>query len=154
MKKFKFKLQKLLEMREAKEKKIENELAVIIGKQNVERTKQTNLRELIKKQQVDFRERMQKNKFSSKEVLLFEKFVNISYRAIDVSEKKIIAMEPAVAEVRGRLIKASIEKKVVEKLKEKKLEEFTYNLNREIAKENDDMNQKIFFRRRAFMEGE
>ena len=40
------------------------------------------------------------------------------------------------------------EKKVVEKLKERKMKEHLYEVNREIAKENDDINQKIFLQKR------
>ena len=37
---------------------------------------------------------------------------------------------------------------MVEKLKERRWNEFLYEYNREIAKENDDTNQKIFVKRR------
>jgi flagellar export protein FliJ len=56
-------------------------------------------------------------------------------------------MEPEIQSVRERLIEASREKKIVEKLKERKRLEYDYEVNREIAKENDDMNQKIFIKR-------
>ncbi len=53
-------------------------------------------------------------------------------------------MQDDVNEVRTRLIEASRERKVVDKLKEKKWEEFLYELNREESNENDDANQKIY----------
>jgi len=44
-------------------------------------------------------------------------------------------------------VEASREKKVVEKLKERKRKQYMYDLNREIVKENDDANQKVYVRR-------
>ena len=40
-----------------------------------------------------------------------------------------------------------IKKWGVEKLKDRKYEEFEYEYNREQAKENDDMNQKLYHRK-------
>jgi len=152
MKKFDFKLQKLLEIREAHERDVKNELASLVSIQNVERTKQEELLKHISSEQTSFRERLKTGAFTAKEAMLFEKFVDISRRAVDLSQDKIMEMEPGIREVRERLIQASKEKKVVEKLKEKKRAEFDYDLNREIAKENDDINQKIYLRKQHEMQ--
>lgn len=90
---------------------------------------------------------------TAEEMMMYEKFVDLSRRAITFADRRIEEMEPAINEVRGRLVLASTEKKVVEKLKERKLEEYNYEMNREITKENDDMNQKIYMRRLIESEG-
>ena len=148
MKKFEFKLQALLKIREAKEKEIKNELAKLMQVQNLERTKQESLRRGIEEQKQKYHEKFLKEAYSSGEVLMFERFIDVSYRAIEGAEIKIQEMEPAINEVRQRLIEASKERKVVEKLKERKLEEYNYEYDREIAKESDDMNQKIYLSRK------
>jgi len=148
MKKFNFKLQKLLDFREAKENEVKNELSKVLMKQNVERNKQQELQQGINREKGNLRERMVAGKASVSEVMMFEKYIDMSLKAIEAAERKIQEIEPEVQEVRSRLVEATKEKKIVEKLKEKRHEEYLYNMNREIAKENDDMNQKIFARNR------
>ncbi len=149
MKKFQFKLHKLLDIREAKEKKIKNELAELVNIQNIERNKQIDLRQKMAERKKALRTTMEKKISSYNEVVLYERFTNMANKAINIAETKIQQMEPAVQKVKERLIEASKEKKIVEKLKERKFKEYSYKLNREIAKENDDMNQKIYLKKRA-----
>ncbi len=146
MKKFNFRLQKLLDIRERKEREIQYELSKVMARQNQERQKQEELRSSIAEEQRRFSEKLRKGKFSSHEAIMFEKYVDISLRAIETAQKRIEAMEPEILEIRGRLVEASKQKKVVERLKERKFEEYTYEVNREIAKESDDINQKLFNR--------
>jgi flagellar FliJ protein len=147
VKRFEFKLQKLLEIREAHEKEVQNELAALMVDQNRERIKQDELKTGIETQRRQYRERMKAGKVSPQEMLLYEKYVDISYRAIDTAQSHINEMEPGIQEVRRKLIEASKERKVVEKLKERRREEYDYEVARELAKEADDMNQKIYLRR-------
>jgi len=149
LKKFRFSLQKLLEMREAREQEIKHELARLLAVQNAERVRQDNLRASMHDQGIRHRERMVKGTAGPEDSINYERFVTSSLRAIDAADVKINNMEPAIREVRDRLVIASREKKIVEKLRERKLEEYNYMVEREIAKENDDMNQKIYGRRRA-----
>ncbi len=146
MKKFSFKLQKLLDFRETKEKEVKNELSKVLMKQNIERNKQQELQQGIDKEKIVLKARMVEGKAAVNEVMMFEKYIDMSLKAIDVAGRKIQEIEPEFQEVRSRLIEATREKKIVEKLKEKRHDEYLYEFNREIAKENDDMNQKIFFR--------
>ncbi|PKL37333.1 MAG: flagellar export protein FliJ [Spirochaetae bacterium HGW-Spirochaetae-1] len=147
MKKFEFKLQRLLDLREARERGVQNELAILVSEQNRERLKQDDLRRNITEFGKSLREKMRKGEVVSGEAMQYGKFVSLATMAIDSAENRIQGMEPGISEVRGRLIEASKERKVVEKLREKKLEEYRYELDRETAKENDDMNQKIYLRR-------
>jgi flagellar FliJ protein len=144
MKKFKFRLQTLLNIREAREREIQYELAKIVSLQNLERARQEELRRRIEEQKVLFGDKLRKGAYSSNEAILFERFVDVSLRAIDTAESKIKSMEPQIREIRERLIEASRERKVVEKLKDRKKAQYDYELNREINKENDEMNQKIY----------
>ena len=147
MKKFSFRLQKLLDMREARENEIRNELMKVLGLQNKERVLQDDLRKRIGTLEAAYRERIAKGVFVPDEAMSVMRFSDVSRKAIDEAEKRIQMLEPEVQRVREKLVQASREKKVVEKLKERKYEEFMYEFNREINKENDDMNQKIHRRR-------
>ena len=147
MKKFKFSLQKLLDIREAKEREIKHELMKVLGIQNRERMRQEDLRSKIIKYETEYSEKLRKGKFSPEEAMFLMRYADISRSAIAEAQRRIDEMQPIVDEVRGRLVIASREKKIVEKLKERKLEEYMYEFNRNIAKENDDMNQKLYQRK-------
>jgi flagellar protein FliJ len=149
MKKFRFRLQKLLDIRETQEKQIKNELAALVSLQNIERNKQTELQQKMSDRKQSLRIMMKNRAFSYNEVMMFERFKDSAHKAIDIAERKILEMEPEILRVRERLVNASKEKKVVEKLKERKFNDYTYAVNRETAKENDDTNQKIFLKKRA-----
>jgi len=149
MKRFEFKLQSLLNIREAREKEVKNELAKIMQVQNRERAIQQKLKDGIEQQKEKFRERFISGKSSPHESIMFERFVDTALRAIEGAEIKIQNMEPEVQKVREKLIEVSKEKKVVEKLKERQFDEYNYEMNRETAKESDDMNQKIYYRNKA-----
>ena len=144
MKKFEFKLKSLLDIREAAEKKIKNEMAVLLNKQNAIKLRQQNFRDRIIIERESFGKKMVDKKIAYQDILMFERFTDSSFRAIDIAEQEIQAMEGDIQKVRERLIEASRERKVVEKLKERKWKQFIYELNRETNKENDDMNQKIY----------
>jgi flagellar FliJ protein len=148
MKKFKFRLQTLLQIREAREREIQYELAKIVSLQNREREKQAALRQRIEEQKSLFGAKLKKGSYSASEAILFERFVDVSLRAIGTAEERIKSMEPQIQEVRNRLVEASRSRKVVEKLKERRLSEYNYELNRELGKENDDTNQKIYAMRK------
>ncbi|HOR94252.1 MAG TPA: flagellar FliJ family protein, partial [Spirochaetota bacterium] len=82
--------------------------------------------------------------FSYSEALMCERFAYNAQKAIDLSKKRVEQMQPEIDRVRQKLIQASKERKVVERLKEKKYEEYMYQFNREMGKELDDLNQRIY----------
>ncbi len=147
MKKFQFKLQTLLDIREAREREVKNELAALLSIQNIERARQEEYKNKIEMERARFVNMMHQGKFSYNEAMAFERFVEFAHRVIEAAQVKIDAMEGEINKVRARLVEASREKKVVEKLKERKQKQYQYELNREIVKENDDANQKRHLRR-------
>ena len=149
MKKFRFKLEKLLDLRIAREKAIKTELAKLLQIQNIEKTKQNELRQSISERKNALRTKFMNKIFLYNEILMHERFVDTANKAINIAEQKIQDMEPDIRNIRKKLIEASKEKKVIERLKEKQLTEFNYNYNREISKENDDINQNLFQRLNA-----
>jgi len=151
MKRFKFNLQQLLDLREAKEKQVMNELSALVSQQNVERQKQETLQTNLNAEHSRMTQKMRLGDLTSNEVLNYARFVVLSETAMKSAGRKIDGFEPSISKVRVRLINASKEKKVVEKLREKKQEEFYYEMNREMAKENDDANQKIYAARRRVL---
>ncbi len=147
MKKFAFRLQRLLDIREAREKEIKNELAALLNIQNMERMKQEEYRNRMDAEQRKFNEKLRAGKFSYLDSMMYERFIEFGNKVIQAAQERIDGMEYEISKVRERLVEASRERKVVERLKERKYEEFMYEYNREVAKENDDANQKMYIRR-------
>jgi flagellar FliJ protein len=146
MKKFNFSLQRLLDIREAKEKEVKNELMKVLSIQNKERILQDELNGKITKYESEHSEKLKKGIFSPDEIIFILRYVDIARNAIVAAQRRIDDMQPIVDEIRERLVIASREKKIVEKLKERKFNEYMYGLNRSITKENDDMNQNLYNR--------
>jgi len=147
MKKFHFTLQRLLDIREARETEIKHELMKVLSLQNKERVFQDELKSKIKRYEVQYSEKITKGLFSPEEVMSLMRYSDVSRNAIVESQRRIEGLQPEVDRIRERLVTASRDKKIVEKLKERKFEEYEYEFNRETAKENDDMNQKLYHRK-------
>lgn len=147
MKKFKFSLQKLLDIRQAREDGVRNELMKILAIQNREKVIQDDLIRKIESYERQQTDDIKKGVFSPDKTMAILRYTDISRRAIVESIKRAEAMEPEIQVIRDKLLDASRERKIVEKLKERKKAEYDYEINREIVKENDDMNQKIFFKK-------
>ncbi|HQL43860.1 MAG TPA: flagellar export protein FliJ [Spirochaetota bacterium] len=144
MKKFQFRLQTLLDIRISKEHAIKAELAMLIAKQNEEIAMQEDYRKKVKEHYNKLSKKMRDGTFSYNEALMCERFAYNAQKAIDLSKKRVEQMQPEIDRVRQKLIQASKERKVVERLKEKKYEEYMYQFNREMGKELDDLNQRIY----------
>jgi len=144
MKKFQFRLQTLLDIRISKEHAIKAELAMLIAKQNEEIAMQEEYRKKIKEYYNKLSKKMRDGTFSYNEALMCERFAYNAQKAIDLSKKRVEQMQPEIDRVRQKLMQASKERKVVERLKEKKYEEYMYQFNREMGKELDDLNQRIY----------
>jgi flagellar FliJ protein len=147
MKKFKFRLEKLLEVRLAKEKLIKQELAKTISEQNVFRMKQSDYRDRVRAQKDRFHEKIAEGRTNYSELSMYHRFAEFSEKVIVDAQIKIDAMEPAINVIRGRLAEASKERRVIEKLKEKRYKEWNYKVARATENEVDDMNQKLYSRR-------
>jgi flagellar protein FliJ len=154
MKKFKFRLQKLLEAKKAQEKAIQNELIPLVGEQNRLRMKQQEYMQKVAAQRDTYHTLMEEGKTDFKSLQLFNKFSDFVDKFLQGSQQEIDAMQPDIDKVNGRLIEATKERRVLEKLKERRYNEWLYEVNRADNKENDDMNQKIYMRNIAQKEEE
>jgi flagellar FliJ protein len=119
----------------------------VLNVQNQERIFQEELKQKINLYETRYGQKIKKGTLSVEEMISLMRYADVSRKAIIESQKRVENLEPEVRRIREKLVIASREKKVVEKLKERKLQEFNYEFNREQFKENDDMNQKIYQRK-------
>ena len=154
MKKFKFRLQKLLDARIAKEKEIQHELAKVIARQNVFRERQQELRSTLVEQQANFSKDMRVGNLQVQNFVNFQRYWDFAGKAIEDAQKEIDRIEPEVAAVRERLSVAVQERKTIEKFREKKQTEWQKQVQRAADRELDDINQKVYMRHRMQSGGE
>lgn len=148
MKKFKFKLQKVLDLRVAEEREIQYELAAAVGKQNILKVKQQNYRNEVNNQKNIYHEEMKSGNTNIQSMMNYQRFSEFAERIIKNSQVDIDNMQPEIDEIRSRLIEATKKRRTLEKLKEKKKEKWEEDIKKMTEKEMDDINQKIFMRRR------
>ena len=149
MKKFRFKLQKILDLRIREERNIQQELAIAVGKQNVLRVKQQRYHDDIMKQKDIFHSRMEKKEVQVHDLMNYQRFNEFADRVIKKSEEEIKEMQPEIDEIRSRLIEAIKKRKALEKLKERKKIKWEENVKKITEKELEDINQKIYLRNRV-----
>lgn len=147
MKKFKFKLQKILDIREAEEKEIQYELAEAVGKQNILKVKQQEYRNKVLAQKNIYHDKMGEGTVDFLSMMNFQRFVDFTDKYIKSSQAEIESMQPAIDEIRSRLIEATKKKRTLEKLKERQKEKWDEVLKKSEEKEQDDINQKIYMRK-------
>lgn len=131
MDKYKFKLQKLLEIREEKEEENKRLFKNEINALRVEKEKLTKITDDIKKY----------SGIQKDEDLIYQKIKRNYLTALEIGKKegeRLVKIKEKEVEFRRLdLIESTKEKKTVEKLKEKDIERFVSEINR-VEKNNND----------------
>ncbi|MDY6932814.1 MAG: flagellar FliJ family protein [Spirochaetota bacterium] len=147
MKRFEFKLQRLLDLRIAEEKEIQRKLAELISSQNAERLRQEEYRQRVSSERIKFSDKLKNEVYTYNDIMNFQRFKDSSFTIIKSLNERINSYNPEIQRIRDQLNEASKKRKVVEHLRDKRWKEYLIDLNREIIKENDDSNQKLYSRR-------
>ncbi len=116
MKKFEFKLNKVLEVRQLEEDQAQN---LLIEAQEKERNIKEEILSLQDKQN-DLYQYLRNNEgITLEENMLYRKFIQINRQNIKDSEKSLLAQQEEVRLVRGDFLEKRKKREVLEKLKEK-----------------------------------
>lgn len=144
MKRFKFRLEKLLDARKAQERAIQNELAIEISRENVLIEKQNTHRDTLAQLKKTNHERMKNNQMSFSNLMVYHNYEQNAVSIIKNLQGQVDAMQPKINEIRTRLDIAAKARKSIEKLKEKKYLEWKRGVIKNEEHENDEINMKIF----------
>ncbi len=144
MKRFRFRLEKLLDARKAKERAIQNELALEIAKENALIEKQNAHRDNLLNLKKTNHERMKAQQMSFSNLMVYHTYEQNAVSIIKGLQDQVNAMQPKINEIRSRLDIAAKERKSIEKLKERKHEQWKYKIMKQEEYENDEINMKIF----------
>ena len=120
---FKYQFETILNLKARMEDMKKGELKLAIDKLEKEKEK---LDQLIKDKEMQYEivKEKQKVKFTAEDLRTFNNYINALNKKIDYQTNIVEKEEKKVDKIREELIKASKEKRMFEKLKEKKLEEY------------------------------
>lgn len=137
MAKFNFKLQSLLNVKEQIENEVKNELGLVTKKLNIEK-ELLNKKINEKKMYFDDFKHESLGITNIEQIIIQNEYLERLNKRINKQKEIVIQCEKSVNQVRNKLIKASQEKEVLIKLKEKEFEEFKYNIQSEEQKKYDE----------------
>ena len=136
MKKFRFKLEKL----ESSKRHFEQQKALQLAqKMRVFDFEKMKLKQLVKLQSTIVREMAKKKTFMATEMLNYYKYLNQIRRSKKEQETRVSEANRGVEHARNELKKISQEKKILEKLHERRYKEYLYAFNREDQKMIDEL---------------
>ncbi len=146
MKKFKFKLETVLNVKERKEEQLKHELLKL---QALKIQEEQFLAEVKEKRAYISREKSNENKKGTdiQSLIHFEQYLGVLLKKIDDAKKNIKVLEKKADIKREEVVEASREKKVFEKLKEKQFGEFQRVVNENEQKVLDEMAVSKFNRK-------
>lgn len=145
---FKFRLEKVLDMRIQKEQRLQQRFQELLAMAELERQKLAALEE----RQQQYREELsqkQRGSVEVNEVMNYLSYLELLAEAIIQQTEILREAEERAEEARLDLVQASQEKKAVEKLKEKQLEEFNKEQLREEIIFLDDISSSRFNRNKV-----
>lgn len=145
---FKFRLEKVLDMRIQKEQRLQQRFQELLAMAEFERQKLAALEE----RQQQYREELsqkQKGSVEVNEVMNYLSYLELLAEAIIQQTEILREAEERAEEARLDLVQASQEKKAVEKLKEKQLEEYNKEQLREEIIFLDDISSSRFNRNKT-----
>ncbi len=138
MKKFQFRLQKVLDAKESEEKLAQKELGLAL---QVLKTEEDKLNELhVEVEHQIARQRSMQNKtLKAADFILSDRWSRHLKKQVRRQKEAVQIQQEVVEKKRKQLLEISREKKVLEKLREKKLEEHTTELKSYLQNQLDDI---------------
>ncbi|MCK5127151.1 MAG: flagellar export protein FliJ [candidate division Zixibacteria bacterium] len=147
MKRFNFRFEKVLSYRRHQEKGKQRELAQV---RNREEKQKKEIHGIVK----DHSNQQQSQKsqlvgtINPLRMTAFSRYYLKLKQLEFIGRETLKTIKKEVEEKRGKLVEATKQRKIYEKLKEKHLEEYTVEYNLMLQKENDEIGLKVFARQK------
>ncbi len=145
--KFQFRLQKLLEIREHKEKLIKNELGKAMAKRVREVEKKNQALANIELNLQKMREEENNNTLSVNRLMQYQSYLKKLKYDIAEQDNIISIIDEEIAMINKKLIAARKDKKILERLKARKKDVYMYEMNKEEQNFFDDIGNVEFVRK-------
>lgn len=122
---FKYQFETILNLKTRMEEMKKSELKLALARLEKEKSKLENLKK-DKEKEYEILKEKQKEKFTAEDLRLFNNYISALNNKINIQITVVAKEENKANKVREELVKVSKEKKMFEKLKEKKLEEYMH----------------------------
>ncbi len=137
MAKFKFQLQTVLNIKNQQEDNLKNELGKAVQKLEKEKSELHRLNFVKDRHIMEFNEKSRKT--TVEKLKEYNAYISLLTSKIKRQKENVNYASQNVDKVREELIKAVKERKILDKLKEKKYEEYMLESSREELKSNDEV---------------
>lgn len=137
MAKFNFKLQSLLNVKTHLEDNLKNELGKAVSKLEAEKRKLSSLESQKEEYILKFNQEVKKTTVDK--LKEFNSYISLLTAKIRLQKENVNYASTNVDKVRGELIEAAKQREILDRLKEKKLEEFRKEEIKEEQKLNDEI---------------
>ena len=148
MKRYNFRLQRVLDIREVVQKKRERELASAITMLESEKNTLFRLREKLKNYQDDIRERRRSSIF---EMRFYSSYFSWLFIEIHRQIERVSNCENNVGKSKLELGNAYKEKKAIENLKQRTRDEFIREFEKDEGQQNDEISLVKYFHKESYL---
>jgi flagellar FliJ protein len=145
MPQFKFKLQKVLDYRKIKEEEKKRELSLLL----IEYNKEREILNILKNKQEELfgdLKNLQKDELNITQILFYYFYLQDLSNRIKKQVQILEELDKKIQEKREEVIQASKERRIMEKLKERKYKEFLYFMDRAEQIFLDEISNSAFVR--------
>lgn len=147
MKRFVFKLQKLLDIRVHKEKRIKNELAKAQFERNTIFFKREGYSRELESGRAKMAEDLKNSVLSGETLQMYQRYFNRLKEQISHKDAEIRSADERIAVINERLIEARKERRILERLKENQWKEYQYEVRKEEQEFFDEVGVSAFLRK-------
>lgn len=148
MKKFVFKFEKLLKIREYEEMKAKQNYAVVLQKKlNIERDNRELEKSILNSNKELFIEQKPGEVFNAADLILYENYAKGARLKIIENNKTIQELNKELIPLKEVLLEATRQKKTMEKLKEHENDKYTQENKKIIAKTNSNIANLIYVKK-------
>ena len=145
MKAFRYKLERVLDIRKLEQEQIEMKLAAIVMElNNLLEEKEKTLNE--KEETFNMWQKAQEGRLNIADLIAYQNRIIKINLNIEGLDGKIQKTKEGIEKVREELIEASRKSKILEQLKEKKFAEYRFEMEKEEQGILDEIGQNIFIR--------
>ncbi len=148
MKKFQFRLEKLLDIRRYKEKLVENELAKAERKKYILIEKKEGYLNEYEESKLKMRKDEKKKVLTIERMQFYQRFFKRLKSSASSQNKLIMIADEEMKLIHNKLVEARKQKMILERLKEKKLSKYMYELQKEEQNFFDEVGNTSFIHKK------
>lgn len=148
MRRFQFRLQKLLDIRGYKEKQVKNEMAGARRRRNLLVEKKEKFLKEAQKSRKKMRVEENQKKLTIERFNQYQRYFKRLRVNVKTQDKLISLADEEINLINSRLVQARKDKRVLERLKENKLKEYLYELQKEDQDFFDEVGNNSFIKKK------